>query len=245
MATPIVRLLPSAAADGATNMAADEVLLNSAQAGNASLRFYTWREPTLSLGYFQPVAERLADPLLAERPFVRRQSGGGAILHDRELTYCLALPAGAPWQSTESWLCRFHLAAAAALASFAVTGRLVACGEEQGLDSFLCFQHQTPGDVLVGAGKVVGSAQRRYRGALMQHGSILLHQSTHTPALPAVAELGQVHIATPALEAAILRQLRHLTGWQFEPDDWTSAERKETERLRIEKYGTNAWNRRR
>src|SRR5262249_44203157 len=89
---------------GAANMAADEVLLEAASRGTASLRFYTWAEATLSLGYFQPAAERL--PGL---PWVRRASGGSALVHDQELTYCLALPAGAPWQrGGESWICRFH-----------------------------------------------------------------------------------------------------------------------------------------
>ena len=52
---PPIRLMPFAAADGAANMAADEALLETASdRGLASLRFYTWTEPTLSLGYFQP-----------------------------------------------------------------------------------------------------------------------------------------------------------------------------------------------
>src|SRR5262245_22602381 len=104
---PVCRLLPTADRSGSANMARDEVLLRSAlDRGVASLRFYTWSEPTLSLGYFQAHVERLADPLLAEVAWVRRPTGGAAILHDRELTYALALPAGAPWHTDESWLCR-------------------------------------------------------------------------------------------------------------------------------------------
>src|SRR5947209_7466749 len=67
-----VRLLPFAAADGPRNMAADEVLLEAAVGGGASLRFYGWSEPTLSLGYFQPQSVRLSDPRLAGLPWVRR-----------------------------------------------------------------------------------------------------------------------------------------------------------------------------
>ncbi|MFL5922767.1 MAG: lipoate--protein ligase family protein, partial [Gaiellaceae bacterium] len=66
------RLLPLAEGDGPWHMAADEVLLESAGAGVASLRFYVWSRPTLSLGYFQPEAVRRSDPLLAELPWVRR-----------------------------------------------------------------------------------------------------------------------------------------------------------------------------
>ena len=71
-----IRLLPFATADGAHNMAADEVLLESAVAGVASLRFYTWTPATVSLGYFQPVRVRDDDARLAALPFVRRPSGG-------------------------------------------------------------------------------------------------------------------------------------------------------------------------
>lgn len=232
-------------ADGPTNMAADEVLLRSAEAGIASLRFYFWSSSTLSLGYFQAERDRLADPLLADRPFVRRPSGGGAILHDRELTYCLALPAGAPWQTAESWLCRFHHAVAGALAGLGVAAQAVACGAEKKLGPFLCFQHQTPGDLLIGAGKVVGSAQRRHRGALMQHGSILLRQSAHAPALAGIAELGQTLVTADVVEKAIRAELRLRTGWAFEAGDWSAAEREQISRLRDEKYASDLWNRKR
>src|SRR3954469_17858125 len=106
---PSVRLLPFATASGADNMARDEALLHSAaDRGVASLRFYTWTEPTLSLGYFQPAAVREGSAALAGLPWVRRSTGGDAIVHHRELTYALALPPGPPWQTKESWVCRFH-----------------------------------------------------------------------------------------------------------------------------------------
>src|SRR5262249_35711609 len=78
-------LFPFLTADGATQVADDEALLESAAAtGRPALRFYTWDPPTLSLGYFQPFADRL--PGL---PVVRRMTGGGAIVHHHELTYAL------------------------------------------------------------------------------------------------------------------------------------------------------------
>ena len=158
MAVPIVRLLPTAAADGPHNMAADEVMLQSAEGGMASLRFYTWSEPTLSLGYFETEALHNADPKLAGLPLVRRPSGGATILHHHELTYSLALPAGSPWQSRESWICRFHHAIAGALEKLGVHARLAGCDEEQKLGELLCFQHQTAGDLLIGPHKEIGRA---------------------------------------------------------------------------------------
>src|SRR5438105_15958731 len=118
--TPVLcRLLPFAVADGAYNMAKDEVLLESAAAGTASLRFYAWGEANLPLGYFQRERLRLEDKQLAQLPFVRRLTGGMTLVHHHELTYALALPAGPPWQRNGSrplpWLHRMHGIIAAAL----------------------------------------------------------------------------------------------------------------------------------
>src|SRR5205085_11240257 len=79
------RLLPYAVADGPHNMAADEVLLEAAFAGVASLRFYGWTTATVSLGYFQPERVRLDDGRLAGLPFVRRPSRGGTLVHHHEV----------------------------------------------------------------------------------------------------------------------------------------------------------------
>src|SRR2546429_99084 len=103
MSAPLCRVLPFESAAGAWQMAADEALLESASLSNvASFRAYAWTEATLSLGYFQPSALRLTDPLLAPLPYVRRASGGATLVHHREVTYALALPAGAPWQTRET-----------------------------------------------------------------------------------------------------------------------------------------------
>src|SRR5262245_51580642 len=108
MPAPVCRLLPYAIADGPHNMAADEVLLEAAIAGVASLRFYGWSEATVSLGYFQPECRRLDDERLARLPFVRRPSGGDALVHHHEVTYALALPPGRPWHAGEPWPRRMH-----------------------------------------------------------------------------------------------------------------------------------------
>ena len=95
-----MRLLPLEFADGPHNMAADEVLIETAAAQHRpSLRFYSWTTATVSLGYFQPAAARLSDQRLASLPWVRRPTGGATLVHHFELTYAIALPPGGPWQS--------------------------------------------------------------------------------------------------------------------------------------------------
>src|SRR4051812_37437670 len=83
------RLLPYRVAAGPENMADDDALLESAAAGVASLRFYGWCEPTLSLGYFQPAGPARAFPRLADLAWLRRPSGGSALVHHHELTYAV------------------------------------------------------------------------------------------------------------------------------------------------------------
>ncbi|SRR5579875_401989 len=237
------RLLPFHVAEGAWNMAADEILLQAAAAGTASFRLYGWSQPTLSLGYFQSSVASRAYPRLGELAWVRRPSGGAALVHHREVTYALALPPGAPWQkSGESWLRRMHVFLAEALASLGVTARLCGEGEEKKIDDVLCFLHQTPGDLLLDNAKIVGSAQRKQRGALMQHGSILLAASPWTPQLPGIRELADANLSVKTLGAAVVEQLAKQTGWHLIASEWTPQERQCISELAASKYTQAAWN---
>ena len=240
----LVRLVPFAEADGGRNMAADETLLESAVAGAASLRFYGWLEPVLSLGYFQSHAVRQSDPGLSGLSWVRRPTGGAALVHHHELTYALALPAGSPWQQRgESWLHRMHAILAKALAALGVAAESV--GEELKRSEMLCFLHHTPGDLRIDGAKIVGSAQRRQRGALLQHGAVLLAASPYTPALPGVLELSGRRLSPNEVAAAIEQCFVNQTGWRLETVDWTARERGRIEILAGEKYSQPAWNARR
>lgn len=243
MDAPRCRLLPFEVADGPANMAADEVLLEAAEAGTASLRLYGWSGPTLSLGYFQPEAGRRSDPRLAELPWVRRATGGGALVHHFETTYALALPAGLPWQRHgESWLCRMHGIVRAALESLGAPSQPCGQGQEEGRGEFLCFRHQTPGDVLLWGYKVVGSAQRKRRGALLQHGAILESVSPFTPHLPGIFDLSGVGLPSPAVRAAVAEQFARETGWKLHEVDWTAQERQRREELVEARYASGTWN---
>jgi lipoate-protein ligase A len=227
-------------------MAVDEVLLHSAAAGTASLRLYGWSEATLSLGYFQPEHLRRTDQRLVVLPFVRRPSGGDTLVHDREVTYALALPAGSPWQGTEAWPRRMHRILGDALAELGVSAQLhVAASQPSPFSGVLCFHHWTAGDLIVGTGKVVGSAQRRQRGSLMQHGAILLARSPHTPDLPGILELSGRSLTANHTIGAIVERFRRETGWEVVEDDWTTGERQSIAELVVGKYTQDAWNRKR
>ncbi len=242
----VVRLLPFESLSGPANMAADEALLESAAAGVASLRFYTWSEPTLSLGYFQPAADRLTDPRLAGLAWLRRASGGAALVHHHEVTYALALPAGSPWQPAGvPWACRFHYLISAALKPLGAITASVVCGDEQTLGPVLCFLDQTPGDLLAAGAKVVGSAQRKQRGALLQHGGILLQQSPFAPQLPGLLELTGVACSAAEVAERVREQFALDTGWTVEAGDWTPQELERRRAIEAERYANAEWNERR
>ena len=238
-------MLPYGVANGPHNMAADEVLLGSAVGGTASLRLYGWSQATVSLGYFQKEELRRADPLIERLPYVRRPTGGGALVHDDEVTYALALPAGRPWQTAESWLVRMHEILAVALGMLGVTCRVQSADSERPPDGPLCFRHFTPGDLLLGPAKIAGSAQRRQRGALLQHGAILLARSVHTPALPGVLELSGRRLTADELCAAVARAFAKQSEWTLAERTWTADERDRVEELVAVKYSQDSWNRKR
>ncbi|MCS7045182.1 MAG: lipoate--protein ligase family protein [Gemmataceae bacterium] len=247
MDRPLCRVLPMVVADGPTHMATDEVLLEMAGGWqSAVLRFYQWQPATLSLGYFQPAADRLTDRKLAALPWVRRPTGGAALVHDKELTYALALPPGSPWQVKESWLIRMHRIIVQAMER--LLGR---CGvrlvdSPRCLGDVLCFQKQTVGDVVCRGCKVVGSAQRRRQGALLQHGGILLGRSRHTPQLPGIDDLsGRSPLPVQEFAAAIIDRFQRDTGWTVEPLDWPEDSSARITQLVERRYRTAAWNFRR
>ena len=242
MVVPVCRLLPFAIADGPHNMAADEVLLEAAACGIAALRFYGWSEATLSLGYFQSEHVRRADAALARLPYVRRPTGGATLVHHHELTYTLGLPAGAPWQNEQPWLRRMHTLIAAALAELQVTTQMQAATSEEPFAGILCFQHVTAGDLLNGSAKIVGSAQRRKRGALLQHGAILLARSSHAPVLLGIQELSGRALSMDRVAAAVACRFVSETGWQLVAEDWNPAERRRIEVLVDERFTQDVWN---
>jgi lipoate-protein ligase A len=245
----LCRLIHDSAASGAWNMAVDESLLATAAAkGLCTLRFYGWEEPTLSLGYFQDHADRASHPPSNQCPCVRRASGGGAILHDREITYSFSVPARSHWAKKHLALYEaFHATLVEVFAARGVSASLCqeTGGGRQSRQPFLCFERRAPGDVLVGKNKIAGSAQRRFNGAVVQHGSILLDRSTCAPELPGLNDLGSGEFARKDLLAAWLQILVEKLPLELQPDSLSLVESRHAAQLIEEKYGSEDWNRHR
>jgi lipoate-protein ligase A len=237
------RLLIDPLASGAWNMAVDEVLLESAaESGGCWWRFYRWEEPTLSLGHFQTLDDRERHAASRRCPVVRRASGGGAIVHDVELTYSLAVAAGHRLAQGRAGLYRtVHATLVDVLAGFGIAASLWAGPHAPNENMpFLCFQRRAAGDVVCGAAKIGGSAQRRLRGAVLQHGSVLLAHSDAAPELAALADFGPA-IGHEALIASWTAVLSDRLRLDFSRTPLSEAQQARAATLVRAKYGSGAW----
>jgi len=235
-------------ASGAWNMAVDEALLESASITRQPvLRFYSWAEPTLSLGYFQRLEDRCHHEASLNCPVVRRASGGGAIVHDRELTYSFCVPVKDRLSNDVFALYRsFHETLVQILDSCHVSASLrEAAGASSRQAVFLCFQRHTNGDVLVDNRKIAGSAQRRHRGAILQHGSILLATSPSAPELPGIKELSGSALEITKVATNWGQKLAHKLEIEFRKTPLTSHEEQLVDQSLHRKFGNKQWTKRR
>mgnify|MGYP001824038024 CR=1 FL=1 len=159
-------------------MAVDEALARAHHSGVGVLRLYEWERPTVSLGRNQPAAGHYSEEEAARRgfDFVRRPTGGRAVLHDRELTYAVVLPdtaLGGP----RGIYTRVQAALVDGLRQAgALEARQAPASDQPSPRPSVepCFGVALPGELTLGGRKVVGSAQARIEKAVLQHGAILM-----------------------------------------------------------------------
>lgn len=168
------RVLVDEPLPGPANMARDHALAELARPGTGTLRIYRWSPAALSFGRNEPVTVGYRE-LLRRHPemgVVRRPTGGRAVIHDRELTYSVVLPVRACGGLRAGYR-RINEALVAGLRGLGV-GAGHARGRTQRPESGPCFMEAAEGEVVVGGRKLVGSAQARFGGTILQHGSLLL-----------------------------------------------------------------------
>lgn len=168
------------------NMAMDEALLNwhSEKLIPPVIRFYEWNPATLSIGYFQQVHKDINFEEVRRQGlgFVRRPTGGRAVLHEHELTYSIIVEEdypNMPKTVTEA----YRVLSEGLLLGFRNLGLdayfSVPDTEEKQQDlkkpkSAVCFDAPSWYELVVEGRKVAGSAQTRQKGVILQHGAILL-----------------------------------------------------------------------
>lgn len=229
------------------NMALDEALLEAHRPGGRVLRLYGWEPHALSLGYFQPAAE--AARLLEAFPslvLTRRPTGGGAIVHAHELTYALVADAPAGPGGARDLYARMNRAIVFALrAAGAHAAERGGAPGTFGRD-FLCFERHADFDVAVAGRKIAGSAQRRKGGAILQHGSILLAPPPGAgPGLTSAAEAAGRDVAAHEITAPLVEGAGRAFEAPFEPGEPPPAVLERARELVAERYGSEAWIRRR
>lgn len=239
------RLIPLSRHAAADNMAIDAAILNHVAAGGPpTLRFYQWNRPTLSLGYFQSYSGS-SDWQHLEVEIVRRSSGGGAIMHHHELTYSITLPlANSDTGSREKVYRDTHAEIADVLSDhgvIAIPYRETPGIEQAAVDPFLCFARRTDEDLICGGYKILGSAQRRVRGALLQHGSLLLGVSHLASSLPGIEQLSGDRLSAEGLSVSIAASLSRRSGLHFTPGALADSERQDAIEIRRTHYANPDW----
>ena len=161
---------------GYRNMARDQALAECLGAGEGVLRLYGWNPPTISFGRNEPSRGLYQEEAAREEgvAFVRRPTGGRAVLHHLELTYCLVFPLGSFGGLKDSYRC-INQGLLAGIQAFGADARLAPhSGSSLPPDAGPCFRQPAEGEVMAVGRKLIGSAQVRIREAVLQHGSIIL-----------------------------------------------------------------------
>ena len=223
---------------GSWNMAVDEVLLEAAAAGEScTLRIYEWDQATVSLGYFQSADDPSLESRFPQLPKVKRLSGGGAILHHYEVTYSIAISDGHPLAISPGVLYEeVHRRVNALLIGWGVEARLRGEAVSFAKEPFLCFSRGDARDIVLGPHKIMGSAQRRRRGAVLQHGALLLARSEYAPEFPGLAELAGFSHGRREVVDALQQALRDLLPGEPMITGLTEAERSQAEELARTRY---------
>lgn len=242
----------------AENMARDECLFDLCHEKKCGfLRLYAWEKPTFSIGVSQK-AERALDLEFIRRhgcEYVRRVTGGKAVLHHHEITYALA--------SSEDLFFKEHdLHQSYMLISLvllkAIRSLNVDAAFSQGSAAELsrshnpCFSFPTPHEIEVQGKKIVGSAQKRDHVALLQHGAIPLAMDYDLYAGGANFNAAMLHESmttwgdvsqsgSAELLGALLRSFRDFVGTDLIPMAFSPAELNRITTLRG-KYASTAWN---
>jgi len=237
------RFLDSGWATGARQMAADDALLTLCGRGQSppTLRLFGFRPACLSLGRFQP-ADQVPRP--AGLDLVRRPTGGGAVVHRGDICYSIVLPlshplaAGSIHQSYERLACGL----AAGLQMLGLPPLAEAAASRPPERGGWCFAAIAPHELTLAGRKLVGSAQARRGGALLQQGSIrLAPEAAAAPHATSLQEALGRPVSWDELTEALVLGFARAWGIEIRPGGLTAEEEELARRLERERYGDPLW----
>lgn len=268
------RFIDSGAQSPAMNMAIDEAILTIHSQGKTlpTVRFYRWNPSTLSIGYFQKEKEINHEAVgRFGLGFVRRATGGRAVLHDQELTYSVVVSEdypGMPSQVNEA----YRVISNGLLKGFQRLGfhaEMVSLASEEekakyaSMGSSACFDSPSWYELVVEGKKIAGSAQTRQKGTILQHGSILLDwdvdklfevlhfsservmermKQSFLEKAVAINHLSDRTVSLDEARAVFFEGFKEGLGVDLVPGELTEDEVVLAKQLAQEKYGNPEWN---
>lgn len=268
------RLIKTETTDGFYNMAIDEAIMRYHQKNKVppTVRFYSWEPAALSLGYFQKLEKEVNQRACQKAgiDIVRRLTGGRAILHDKELTYSITIRED------------YNLLSNSIVTSYKEISQGLVAGlnllkipaelkpMERGKkspkgNSAACFDAPSWYEVLLDSKKLIGSAQTRKNGTILQHGSLpyeidpkktfkLFNYSDEKmrkkarrifSAKSTSLKSAGYNLKKEELEKALIEGLAEKLGFNYYFAQLTNDEIKLADELREEKYSKDKWNKKR
>jgi lipoate-protein ligase A len=237
------RFLDGGWAPGARQMAVDDALLTLCGRGQSppTLRLFGFRPACLSLGRFQPAGQV---PRPSGVDMVRRPTGGRAVLHQGDACYSIVLPlshplaAGSIRQSYQRLAC--GLAAALEALGLPPLAAVAACQPSPG--SAWCFDAIAPYEPALAGRKLMGSAQARRDGALLQQGSIrLAPEPAEASGATSLREVLGRSVRWDELAEALALGFARAWGIEIRPGELTDDEEELARRLECERYADPGW----
>ena len=262
------RLINTGVSDGAANMAIDEAIMRSVAEDRSppTLRFYGWAPPCVSVGYSQSVRKEVDLDRCRERGYtwVRRPTGGRALLHIDELTYSIVAPQGEARVAGDIITSYRRLSLGLVEGLRTLHGGVVQADRMEtdgGLEkSAACFDVPSHYEVTAYGRKLVGSAQVRRNGVVLQHGALPLEGDiSRLVDVLALPEPDRVALRDKLLERAIaldvvvgrvvpfdeavealIRGFGSALNLEFTPGELSQYEREAAERL-MSRYTGDEW----
>ncbi len=254
-------------------MAVDEAIMEAVGQDIVlpTLRLYGWQPPAISLGRFQKVDGQVGLDALRQRGWdlVRRPTGGRAILHDDEVTYSVCVPQAA-LNHGGSVLRSYRELSRGIRRGLELLGIQADLGRKPKTPSSpaprghtppaICFAQSTRADMVAAGRKIVGSAQVRKDGTILQHGSVpmTLNVNDHLAVMPGsgntgptgrlsqaavgISELLGKPVSFDEVAEALVTGFAEALHLEIERSQLNESEQARAHELRTHKYATDQWN---
>ena len=251
------RLLFTPNVDPYMNMAIDEALTRKcidSEDRPAAIRFYTWKETSCSIGYFQKIESVLKTLKDKSVPIVRRPTGGGIVFHGNDITFSI-VKGRTPGNRLEDisyfyeligksisgglerlgFTCTFYLPEEAAHHS---EPKIKPLNNHLAQQSF-CSVTPAMYDILINGSKVAGYAARKSQGVTLCQGYLDVFKDWKRKYRNSRTKI--INLLFDNLASSF----KNVFGITFTPAQLTEEEKTLAYKIRDKKYACNEWNYRR